>query len=100
MTRGGDGAIGRRPALVLQALLGVCLLIWTWPLSARFGAALESFLHGVNLVFHEAGHILLIPFGTFMTALGGSLTQLLIPLCCLVALWRHGDQFGASVALW
>jgi hypothetical protein len=92
--------IGGRPGVVLQGLLSVGLLLWIWPLSIQFGAALTSFLHGVNLVFHEAGHILLLPFGPLLTALSGSLTQIAIPLLCLVALARHGDRFGASVALW
>ena len=30
----------------------------------------ESFLHLINLPFHEAGHILFIPLGQFMTILG------------------------------
>ncbi len=38
-----------------------------------------QFLHGVNLIFHEAGHVLFIFFGQFMTILGGSLNQILIP---------------------
>ena len=37
-----------------------------------------SFLHLVNLVFHEAGHVLFRPFGGFMATLGGSLTQLIM----------------------
>ena len=63
--------IGGQPGVVLQGLLSVGLLLWSWPLSIQFGAALS-----------------------------GSLTQIAIPLLCLVALARHGDRFGASVALW
>ena len=64
-------------------------------------AAMGSFLHGVNLAFHEAGHILFLPVGAFLTALGGSLMQLLVPSICLVALVRqNGDAFGGSLALW
>ena len=44
---------------------------------------LGSFWHLVNLPFHEAGHILFRPFGRLMTSLGGSITQLLMPLICL-----------------
>ena len=61
----------------------------------------ESVLHLPNLVFHEAGHFLFLPFGRFMSVLGGSLTQVLIPVVCAVALLRrHGDGFGAAVMLW
>jgi hypothetical protein len=37
-----------------------------------------SFMHLVDLIFHEAGHVLFIPFDRFMTILGGPLTQLLM----------------------
>ena len=57
--------------------------MWTWrfgahPLDAE--AIMGSFLHLVNLPFHEAGHILFSPFGAFMTSLGGSLLPALYPV--------------------
>lgn len=62
---------------------------------------MNSFMHLVNLPFHEAGHIIFSPFGPFMAALGGSLAQLLVPLICLVALLAQTrDPFGASLCLW
>ena len=58
-------------------------------------------LHRVNLVFHEAGHVLFLPFGEFMMVLGGSLGQLLMPLIVLVVfVWRHANPYGGAVALW
>jgi hypothetical protein len=61
----------------------------------------HSFMHLINLPFHEAGHLLFRPFGSFITSLGGSLGQLLMPLICLfVLLFKTRDAFGASVALW
>ena len=46
-------------------------------------------------MFHEAGHILFSPFGRFMTVLGGSLTQVLVPLLCAGAfLWQTRDPFA------
>lgn len=63
--------------------------------------AARSFLHNINLPFHEFGHILFQPFGDYMQSLGGSLGQLLMPLICFVALlWKTRDAFGAAVALW
>jgi hypothetical protein len=60
-----------------------------------------SFMHLVNLVFHEAGHIVFAPFGRFMMVLGGSLLQVLVPLVCAVAfLAKTRDPFAASAALW
>jgi hypothetical protein len=61
----------------------------------------ESFLHLINLPFHEAGHLIFMPFGRFMMFLGGSLGQILMPIVCLVTfLIRTRDPFGAAVALW
>jgi hypothetical protein len=61
----------------------------------------SSFLHLVNLPFHEAGHIFFRPFGQFMMTLGGSLTQLLIPFICVVVfLLKTRDAFASSVSLW
>lgn len=61
----------------------------------------NSFMHLVNLPFHEAGHIIFRILGRFMMMLGGSLTQLLVPFICLVAfLVKTRDTFAASVSLW
>lgn len=90
--------------LVGHALVWIVAVIWgIWfilqPMATnRIGS---SFMHRVNLVFHEAGHILFLPFGDFMTVLGGSLMQLLIPLVVALAfLIQNRDPFGASVGVW
>jgi len=60
-----------------------------------------SFLHLVNLPFHEAGHVLFSPFGRFMMTLGGSLLQVIVPIvCAVVFLTKTRDPFAASAALW
>ncbi|HEY8037245.1 MAG TPA: zinc ribbon domain-containing protein [Methylobacter sp.] len=93
----------------LSSLLGgsiifAGLIIWSWQLmssSIESNAAGNSFLHLVNLPFHEAGHIIFRPFGAFVTSLGGTLGQLLMPSICMgVLLLKTRDSFGASVALW
>jgi hypothetical protein len=63
--------------------------------------AMDSFWHLINLPFHEAGHIIFRPLGTFVTSLGGSLSQLLMPILCLaVFLLKTRDTFASSFALW
>lgn len=85
-------------AVFLLLLWGGRTLICT-PLETNYTG--ESFLHLINLPFHEAGHLLFIPLGRFMTILGGSLGQILMPLVCLTTfLIKTRDPFGASVALW
>ncbi len=61
----------------------------------------SSFMHLINLPFHEFGHILFMPFGEFMMILGGSLFQVLLPLaltCVFVFIQR--DTFAGSITLW
>jgi hypothetical protein len=62
--------------------------------------AMNSFLHLPDLVFHEAGHILFAPFGEFMTVLGGSLLQFMIPVVAVIAFIRQEDAFSAAVCSW
>ena len=67
------------------------------PLGADINA---SFLHLPDLVFHEAGHIIFSPFGRFMTVLGGSLLQFLVPVIAAIAFLRQEDKFGAAICAW
>ena len=87
-----------------RSIIFAGLIIWSWQListSIESNAVENSFLHFVNLPFHEAGHIIFRPFGTFITSLGGTLGQLLMPSICMsVLLIQTRDLFGASVALW
>ncbi len=97
------------PEAGIFSLMGralILLVLFYWGLKIIFSSiesnySGESFLHLINLPFHEAGHILFRLFGRFMTALGGSLMQLLVPLICLLTfIFRTRDTFGASVSLW
>ena len=87
---------------IVRAAVLIALLAWTWQFaSAGMGVtAQESFLHLPNLVFHEAGHVLFGFFGRFMTVLGGSLFQVVVPVICAVAFVRQGNPFGAAVCAW
>jgi hypothetical protein len=87
-----------------RAFLFVIFFIWGWTfifMSVQSNEIGHSFMHNINLVFHEAGHVIFRPFGHFMTIMGGSLMQLLVPGVVIVALiWKNRDNFGASVGLW
>ena len=61
----------------------------------------SSFMHNINLPFHEFGHILLMPLGKFMMILGGSLFQVLLPFALtLVFVFKQKDTFAGSITLW
>lgn len=70
-------------------------------LDFRTGEVMHSFMHRIDLVFHEAGHMLFMPFGHFMMVLGGTLGQLLMPAIVTVALvWKNRDNFGGALGVW
>ena len=88
-------------AIAGRGLLLLALAWWTWGFAAApMVAAMDSVLHLPNLVFHEAGHIILGVFGRFISVLGGSLFQLLVPVALGVAFLRQHDRFGAAVCAW
>lgn len=69
--------------------------------SVEMSYKVMTFMHLVNLPFHEAGHIVFMPFGRFVMFLGGTLGQLLMPLVCMFALLITArNNFGASACLW
>lgn len=96
----------RTDGLVLAGRAFVYLVFFTWGwtfilMSMQSNEIGHSFMHNINLVFHEAGHVIFRPLGRFMTILGGSLMQLLVPLVVIVAFtWKNQDNFGASIGLW
>ena len=88
-TRAGDHAL--RAVRLLAVLL---FAAWVW----RYIREPETILHGSILIFHEAGHVLFMPFGEFMMVLGGSLFQLMVPLFLIgYFVWRR-DFFAACFA--
>ena len=94
---------GNPPLLLGRLLLFLGLLVWgihLLRLPSQGPELGESFLHMINLPFHEAGHFVFQPFGRFLHVLGGTLGQLLVPLLVAGALLREGDPFGAAAGLW
>ncbi len=55
------------------------------------------FVDTVNLIIHEAGHIVFLPFGEFMHILGGSLFQVLLPLVYVVYFFFKKEYYSASL---
>lgn len=92
-------------ALSFWARVVLAILFALWGASFIFGgidwqAIGGSFLHNVNLPFHEFGHVLFMPLGRFMSILGGSLFQIILPLIFLVAFTIKRDNFASSIMLW
>lgn len=93
------------PVVIIgRAIAFVLFFFWGWTFifhSVESNYVAESFMHNINLVFHEAGHIIFSPFGRFITVFGGTLGQLLMPLIVMGAfLLTNRDAFGGSIGLW
>jgi hypothetical protein len=83
--------------LVVAAL---AILTWRFARLPIDATGDTGFLHLPDLVFHEAGHIILMPFGRFVSVLGGSLMQVVVPLVCATAFVRQNNVFAAAVCTW
>ena len=55
------------------------------------------FLDGVNLLIHEAGHVIFSPFGVILGVLGGTLLQLVFPIVFVVYFARRDQPMEAAV---
>lgn len=93
-----------RNEFFLYLLIYILFFFWGLEFIAmdfRSNAIGQSWLHNVDLVFHEAGHIFFIPLGNYWSVLGGSLFQVIVPLFFVVAfLHSNRDGFAASICLW
>ena len=90
------GAAGRGVGFVI-------LMVLAWKVLAQGltfqGGGVLGFIHGVDLVFHEAGHVIFGFFGEFLAVLGGSLNQVLIPAIATGAFLRTRQWASAAVTL-
>ncbi len=93
-----------QPKYYSYLLIYICFFVWGWSFILADLKSPElnaSFMHTINLVFHEAGHVIFRLAGNFMAVLGGSLLQLIVPLAVmLMFIFKHRDNFAASIGLW
>lgn len=85
-------------SLITKGLF-VALLIAT-SFQLYFSADHWAFISGVNLIFHEAGHVLFAFFGQFIYVLGGTIGELMIPAVVAVHFYVKQQQFAFGFALW
>ncbi len=97
VTREAAGLVSRGVGLAILSVL-------SWQVLAR-GVGFSSpgfvlgILDGANFIFHEAGHVLFSFFGQFLQILGGSLTQVAIPLMCTGYFARQHQAAASAVTL-
>jgi hypothetical protein len=91
------GALAPRTVLWLRR--GLVSALCAWAVTYLRAPDPWALIDHVNLAVHEAGHLVFAPFGTFMTALGGTLLQLLLPLAFALRFLRRGEHFAGYVTL-
>jgi len=57
------------------------------------------FLDNVDLVIHEAGHVIFLPFGEFIGMAGGTILQLLAPLVFVAYFFLREERFSAGIMM-
>lgn len=57
------------------------------------------FIHNFDLIIHEAGHVIFMIFGEFISFLGGTLLQLLIPIGITGYFFYHEQPYSGAVTL-
>jgi len=73
------------------------ILAGGWMLVGAFDESARGFIDNVNLLLHEGGHIIFGFFGQFISMLGGTLMQLLMPAAVAFQFFKTRQLFSASV---
>ncbi|MBU1043839.1 MAG: hypothetical protein KJ915_05510 [Candidatus Omnitrophica bacterium] len=55
------------------------------------------FIDGANLLFHEAGHLVLSFMGPVVHFLGGTIGQLVFPTVCIISFLKKNQKFEAAI---
>jgi len=75
------------------------LLLAIWGFNGARDYSNFLFVHGFDLIIHEAGHAIFRLFGEFVMFMGGTLMQLLVPIGITAYFWYHRQRFSAAVTL-
>ncbi|HVG39672.1 MAG TPA: hypothetical protein VM870_10300 [Pyrinomonadaceae bacterium] len=82
------------PSKLVVAFLASLYFLW-----CAFRPFEWRLLDGVNLVIHEAGHLIFLPFGEFLMIAGGSLFQVIMPSLFVGYFFRREQRFSGSLTL-
>jgi hypothetical protein len=78
---------------------GFVVLVGVYGVVCAISPSTYRFLDRVDLVFHEAGHVIFGFFGEFIGLLGGSLMQVLVPAIVVGYFVFHQQAYSAAVTL-
>ena len=87
-----------RKAVPSLAVAGVATLYFLW---CAWDPSQWHLIDGVNLLIHEAGHMVFMPFGHFIMIAGGSMFQVIMPAAFVIYFYWYGKYYQASlVSFW
>jgi len=94
--------------LILKLFLYVYLAYLLYFLAADYDPASSAYrppfllwiTDWMNLYIHEAGHLLFRIFGQWMYFLGGSLTQILLPLSLVIIIAKQRNWYIGAAGFW
>jgi hypothetical protein len=86
--------------LTPRAKMGLTALLGVFGMIILRDPGRYHVVDSVDLWIHEAGHVFFGFFGGFITALGGTLLQLIVPLTFMGYFLRQRERHAASVMLW
>jgi hypothetical protein len=78
---------------------GFAVLMAVYGLSCALDASEMGILDRVNIVIHEAGHLLFGWFGEFIGVAGGTIGQLLVPSAFTIYFFLRREFFSSAVSL-
>jgi hypothetical protein len=78
---------------------GLILVVGFYGVACAVNPKTYRFLDRVDLVFHEAGHLIFGVFGEFIGILGGSLMQILIPAIVTGYFILYNQRWSGMVTL-
>ncbi len=78
--------------LIIAGLASLYFLWCAWSLEWHF-------IDGVNLLIHEAGHVVFRPFGEWLMIAGGSLFQIILPALFVGYFVWNKKYFSAALVL-
>jgi hypothetical protein len=81
------------------AKIVVALMAGLYFLRCVFDPYQWHLIDGVNLLIHEAGHIIFMPFGEFLMIAGGSLFQIIMPAMFVFYFYHKEHPYSAALLL-
>lgn len=82
---------------LFQYLFIAILTFFTWRI---FSGEVILIIDNADLIFHEAGHFILIFTGQTLRFLGGTLGQIFFPIVFAFSFLRYRQYYSVTIMLW